>query len=319
MRTEKIHKFLLSPITWGVVGLIIAAIAFSGMVSMNISYILLFLAFLVGCFGIFRAEKKMLISAMFCLFLGTSLALISYLIKPTQIKQLTTPGVIQSYSSIEEKKSHKIVPSPEIKLEFKNSPLLTLMRRNKIKNELNTFRNYLIGIGFEVPKETPPFGIGGKGKGWQRATGPTDEPTFYGNIYINSGSIDDLAIWRSAYAHYVFNRVFQNKFKTMEQHLISGWTIAVFTDYFISSYANKRPKNNGGMNGWVNALWDIREACGKEFVDKSLYYSSKNEDKNEKDFNKYFSNGLFFGAYVMDNDFKGRLKITEILREHKLL
>jgi hypothetical protein len=93
MRTEKIHKFLLSPITWGVVGLIIAAIAFSGMVSMNISYILLFLAFLVGCFGIFRIGKRIVIRIIWCLLLGIGLALIAYWIKPNLqiIQPVKTP------------------------------------------------------------------------------------------------------------------------------------------------------------------------------------------------------------------------------------
>jgi len=98
MWTEKIHNFLYSPITWGVVSLILAAIALSGRFSVNISYILLLIAFLVGCFGIFRIGKRIVLRIIWCLLLGIGLALIAYWIKPNPqiIQPVKTPVEVAS-------------------------------------------------------------------------------------------------------------------------------------------------------------------------------------------------------------------------------
>jgi hypothetical protein len=311
MRTEKIHKLLLNPITWGVVGLIIAAITFSGMVSMNISYILLFVAFLVGCFGIFRAVKRIHVSIMFCLFLGIGLALISYLIKPSP---QTTP--------------------PEIKLEFKNSALFTPARRNKITTELNAFRNYLVGIGFEVPKETPAMGITVKGKGMVSASSDYfGDPALDMDIYIGRESIDDLTAWRSAYAYYVFNQILSiHPYNDVPHFFIRTRCSWIFEDYYANSYANKQPKNLKGVDGWVGALWEIRDSLGQDFTDRSLFYTYKSiildkeekgfeiiNDEDVKVFNNFFSRHFFDGAWVLDNNYQSRSKIAEILKKYKLI
>ena len=70
------------------------------------------------------------------------------------------------------------------------------------------------------------------------------------------------------------------------------------------------------MNGWVNALWEMRLSCGREFIDRSLYYSSRFKAQNGADFNKYFLNRLVVGMsrYSTDNSLtkpKGRRDLEE--------
>ena len=73
-----------SQLFWGVVTLLLAAFAFSPKVPMNMSNVLLGLAWLVGCFGMYRSamfrDWYILIAA--CLFFGGALALIAFFIQP---------------------------------------------------------------------------------------------------------------------------------------------------------------------------------------------------------------------------------------------
>jgi len=82
MWADKIHIILNGPITWGVITLILAALAGSGRFGVNLSNILLIFAFLVGCFGIFRSTYGIHISIILSLSLGIILTLISWWIYP---------------------------------------------------------------------------------------------------------------------------------------------------------------------------------------------------------------------------------------------
>ncbi len=223
------------------------------------------------------------------------------------------------------------IPSPEIKLVFKNSTLLTPARKNKITVELNAFRNYLVGLGFEVPKETRPMGIG-KGKGWTSGFNSSSDPVMSGDIYIGEEEIDDLSTWRKAYAYYVFYKIFNTNNANIDLDSIRTWCSFIFTDYFTNSFANQLPKDSKGINIWVSALWDIRTSCSQDFTDRSLFYTYKGiiQDREKKEFqirdeefvkvfNKFFSIHYFQGSWVLDNNSQNRHKIVKILRKHKLI
>jgi hypothetical protein len=222
--------------------------------------------------------------------------------------------------------------SPEIKLVFKNSALLTPPRKNRITMELNAFRNYLMALGFEVPKGTPAFGTAGAGKGWTAASSSDyGDPALSKDIYIAEEAVDDLTTWRRAYAYYVFDKIFSQPPSAGDLFFIRTWDTYIFTDYFASSYANQRPKDSRGMGGWVSALWEIRDSCGWDFTDRSLFYTYKSiiqyeekgfkviDEEEVKIFNKYFSTHFFHGVWVLDNNLQTRPPIGIILRKHKLL
>jgi hypothetical protein len=103
---------------------------------------------------------------------------------------------------------------------------------------------------------------------------------------------------------------------------LSGW---VFSDYFTSSYSNKKPIFTQSITDkWVGSLWEIRQRCGKEFTDKVLFYTYKKindrlNNKPEEGFNKYFSKYLFSGEFVVDNEMKNRQIIMGILKSHDLM
>ncbi|MGO9137246.1 MAG: hypothetical protein ACLP9S_04595 [Syntrophales bacterium] len=204
----------------------------------------------------------------------------------------------------------------QIKLIFKNSPLFTTKRKQRFTAELNGFRNYLLGIGFEVPKETPPIGIG-SGKGATGGFVSHGDPVSDYDIYIGRESIDDLLLLRRIYASFVFNTLFQDSLKTEIDY--SGLTIMIFSDYFARSFANQSPENNTGFDGWLNALWEIRNICSQDFMDRSLYYMTKIKPQNEKDFNKYFSYRLLKAARIVDNNFQDIPKMVQILKKYNLL
>jgi hypothetical protein len=220
----------------------------------------------------------------------------------------------------------------EVKLIFKDSPLFTPERKRQITIEIDAFRKYLIGLGFDVPKEMPPIGTF-HGKGFQSAYSGSlgNNLPFNADIYIGDEAIDDPTSWKRAYAYYFFTVIFdRHSQKDAGLKFRKEWIIHIFLDYFANSYSNKRPKFAKGIDEWVNALWDIRDSCGQDFTDRALFYTSevkieaeekieKNFKNFEKDFNKDFSLRFLEGAWVVDNNLQNRPKIGEILRRHNLL
>ena len=55
------------------------------------------------------------------------------------------------------------------------------------------------------------------------------------------------------------------------------------------------------MNGWVSALWDIRQDRGQDFTDRALMYSLKAPVDSSEDMNKYFSDRFRGGVLVVKN------------------
>jgi|GEM_PF-6242604 len=86
MLTDGLHFFLKNSITWGVVALILAALAISGRFSVSLSNILFVLAFLIGCFGISRAGISIHFIIISCLLLGILLTSLSWWISPNHQK-----------------------------------------------------------------------------------------------------------------------------------------------------------------------------------------------------------------------------------------
>jgi hypothetical protein len=51
---DKIHLLFNSSLFWGIIAIILGALAVSGRFSVNLSNVLLILAFFLGCFGIYH-------------------------------------------------------------------------------------------------------------------------------------------------------------------------------------------------------------------------------------------------------------------------
>jgi hypothetical protein len=221
MRTEKIHKLLLSPITWGVVGLTIAAITFSGMVSMNISYILLFSAFLVGCFGIFRTGKRILISIIFCLLLGAGLALVLYLINDHQQRQITQnivkPPTLRELFETDFPKTLKFSSDTEIHTRYDDTIVKIVEReyldfesKSKfmgfyIPRSIHSYEvcEYLAGEYRNIMKRMDLVKVKGGGMPTDSAQTSSDDLTFSGRIYIYHE--DDLSLQQLAALERLYN------------------------------------------------------------------------------------------------------------------
>jgi len=85
-----------SSVFWGVVALILGALAVSGKFSMRMANALLFCAWLVGTIGIYRSNAVRDLRLILCLslVLGAILSLLSYFLRPLQTAatQSTTPA-----------------------------------------------------------------------------------------------------------------------------------------------------------------------------------------------------------------------------------
>ena len=214
-------------------------------------------------------------------------------------------------------------PPNELKLIFKDSPIFTPARKQQISNEMEAFYRYLVGLGFDAPKEVPPIGIS-LGKGTV-STFVFPGPVYWQSIGIGEHSVDDPIAIRKVYANYAFRtmlRAYSHSLPDKTHRVFAG---LVFSDYFVYSFSIKDPPlPQDGMDDWVQALWDIRKKFGQDFTDRALFFTFKAfDDPREKDageeFNAYFFGMFLTGAEVVDYQFQKLTSIGEILRAHRLI
>lgn len=94
MSEDTIYKILIHPIFALFVAFIFAALAASGRLNMNLSNILLFIAFLIGCFGVYRLEVALHFGIILCLSLAILLVFISWWIQPSGL-EVSAEGTAQ--------------------------------------------------------------------------------------------------------------------------------------------------------------------------------------------------------------------------------
>ena len=221
-------------------------------------------------------------------------------------------------------------PSPSVKLIFKDSPLFTPIRKQRIQEQLTAFRSYLTSIGFDAPLEVPPLGTV---PGTMTISGTGDSKIYYQDINIGEQVIDDPMRVRGAYAGYAFRKMLDVDDLNRWDHPYRGLTSSVLANYFNWSFANKTWSQPLG-NSWEGALWEIRERCGQRFTDMALFYMFKTlgdvadpkllKDRragytvSSEEFNLYFFHGFLSGEQVVDNQFHNLSTIGQILRDHGL-
>jgi hypothetical protein len=232
----------------------------------------------------------------------------------------------------------KTAPSPQVKLIFKDSPFFTAARRRHITMQIDEFRNYLMGIGFDIPKEIPPIGTGHGASG---VGGSGD--VLNSSIDIDDRRIDDPMFVRLPYADFVFDLLLKVNDRSSIGWAFRGQVSHVMATYYNLSYSGNMFELNGHAvpmrsDSWDSALWDIRSACGKDFTDRSMFFMFKQIDLVSSDpkfyrdpdpranwgistqeSNEYIFTGLMAGEGVVDNNFQKRPMIGRILKEHGLI
>jgi hypothetical protein len=172
---------------------------------------------------------------------------------------------------------------------------------------------------------------------------PTDFPdeALNSSIDIDDQRIDDPMIVRSAYADFAFPLLLKTNDRSSIGYAFRRGTSQVMANYYNFSYSGRTWELNGHAlpmrpESWESALWEIRNACGKDFTDRVLFYMFKQIDIfssdpkfyrdpqgiftiSQKDFNEYFFGGLLAGDNVIDDNFQKRPLIGSILKAHGLL
>jgi hypothetical protein len=215
-------------------------------------------------------------------------------------------------------------PRPRhLELIFKDSTLFTTSRREFISDTLESFYSYLTDLGFTIPVRLPPLGVNASGSA-QGGTFPGDPVYDYG-IGIGKDSMDKPIVICGLYAQYWFGNI-------LKEHDISPawsnrvWMTAVVADYYARSKTNVPPDEDyKGFNGWVPALWEVRQDVGSQFMDKAMFYvvgspepESNPHDMEMIEFNRYLWTRLIRGINVIDNDYSRSQRITKILKARGL-
>jgi hypothetical protein len=204
-----------------------------------------------------------------------------------------------------------------INVTFKDVGSTTVLQRYLIARNITNFRNYLYNLGFSVPLDIPPLGIGTvRMKGTFTIPGGTSLIIEPGVMVIigptpdsSSTTIDRAAQWdmsavRRAYALQLFGNLLQITNYALPDRGNRSQLLEVYSGYFLRSYAGDIDYNHGE---WADALLDIRGKLGSDVVDRSMVYSYKLLNiYGDKDytvpFNSYVSTRLLRGMAVMETD-----------------
>jgi hypothetical protein len=198
---------------------------------------------------------------------------------------------------------------PKVRLIFKDSPLLTPPRREHINKTIDALYVYLTGLGFTMEREFPPIGVSSdnvfKGGG-----------TYPGTIYdkgflLPKNRIEDETLIRWMYAREIFTVLLC---APQESTIFRLEAEPIFTGYYVSSF--KGDVHSLAKNTWINKLWAVRQAKGKDFTDRALFYTYRtwrDPTANEKDFDTFLSMRFIFGTQVISNDFDETKEVSKIL------
>jgi hypothetical protein len=182
-------------------------------------------------------------------------------IRPNDHVTINFPPVRQDYptvpaTTVEGPKANSHEPTAkQLQIIFKNSPLLTPHRLERITAGMESFHEYLGQLGLTAPKEVPPIGVG---------TNYGAAFIYPGSIYMNTvtvpeNAIDDPKAPARVYAGYCFPAMMDafnvNRADT-DRRQRASW---IFQVYFVSSFFGERPPSGvSQIDHWVGALWDIR-------------------------------------------------------------
>jgi hypothetical protein len=105
---------------------------------------------------------------------------------------------------------------------------------------------------------------------------------------------------------------------TLPDEPLKTSAVMLFSSYYADSYVGQYTPSPGST--WENALWEIRQKCGKEFMDRTLFYTyMRLEPHGEKPgatFDRVFRNRLMRGLMVRSNLFQVRKDVITILEKY---
>lgn len=253
---------------------------------------------------------------------------------------LSAPSVTPHVSSEQDAtpSRDKAKPAPaQVSLIFKDSPLLTGERKRFISDTIEGFRTYLVGLGFNPPKDVPPIGImpGNAGGSALVLGGNERRDRLYSSINLPQSGIDDPMIIVNLYAGFAFSQMMDEFNKSKPGHAFRSNMAMIFSKYFTWSYSGSTWKSVRS-DSWESALWEIRNTCGRDFTDRSLFYmftliddfsadqkfvrdEKSNYTISKEELNEYFLRGLTAGEQVVDNNLRNLTISMQILKRHGLI
>jgi hypothetical protein len=210
---------------------------------------------------------------------------------------------------------------PQLSLIFKNSPLFTPARKERIAKEMESFYRYLTEIGFDVPKDIPPLGTRPGNVISMTGSFPPDS-IYVEQIRIPEQWLDKPNDIRNVYALWAFRKLF-GLFDRNNQWQFTNATAELFSCYYRSSFANRNVCDNDWIGrNWNNILWDIRGKKGQNFTDRAMFYTYKlwrqptKEPLQTESFDDFFYGCFKVGLSVIDNNGQDQRDVADIVRAH---
>jgi len=205
-----------------------------------------------------------------------------------------------------------------IRMNFKDSPLLTPPRRENISRTVDNFYRYpTVEVGFDLPAELPPMGVSPRGSLFL-AGGQKDAPIYYSHIIVPEDALDNPDLIRSAYSTYAFERALvpaQGPLVQMDE--AAAW---IFFCYYPSSFSGNQICASDSPEGkWRSALWEIRSRFGRAYTDKLLFYTFKMWETSvnkQENFDVFFFNKLLAGESAINNDMGRFTAISSVITNH---
>ncbi len=236
--------------------------------------------------------------------------------------------------------------TPLVTLMFKDSPLFTPERRQRITKDINGFAEDLKDLGIPIPADIPPIGVDTtdpKGPEWS-FNEQGNSKYYYNQFTLKQGVLDNRQKVTEAFCYFVIGRFiykaspllpfqltpeqWEDAIHTPEQmdqsyrHAVSG----TLTQYLNHSYwnrdlaENEKPVCPDQGDGMTYYFWRIREEYGKKFTDTLAVFTIRATvdkpyaDANQR-FRQYFYERLRMADSVIDNENSKMPAIDAILRD----
>lgn len=245
---------------------------------------------------------------------------------PNRDTDLPTPATVPlsvsqpSLGSTRFSSSTSIQPSviPRLEIIFKNSPLFTSERKQRIESTLNAFHAYLGKLGFKPPTTVPPIEAvpGGTALGRQGGSGSI----YRAELLIGETNLDDMTGITLMWADHAFMAMIK-PIGISNEFAFRDHTAWIFAAYYTLSFDGKFDQKYG-RDAWPTALWEIRTQYGQDFADRAMFYTFKTLNEPgppPKDFNVFLERALQSGIDVIDNRSQALPGILIILRKHGVI
>jgi hypothetical protein len=208
---------------------------------------------------------------------------------------------------------------PLASVTFKPSAHFSYYRQFKIRSTLTNFHNYLADMGFDPPSLMPVVGTSHVWPGFPYSQGSLTPETW--SIMLPPGNDFEKPLVRG-YAGQFFGSLFKESDFTDPSDMTSRMMLAmVYSDYFTSSYDPERFRISSTSAS--DAVWQIKEKLGKEYVDHAMLIASKDflaslpRNGRHKDFDQYFADLFLGSSSVLDDNGANQPIIIEAFRQHK--